>query len=152
MCNIELLSHWAYFYKIKFSINSFGFFDQIVGLAQSFRWMWTRTTDTRWLNPWYFATQIQIQIWDLDKKALFLCRNNSWLMELTVPKWVLINRPKVPQMPQNLTAHIVCLSPNVWYFDEKRLHLGVRSLWMTACFSLEKVFSPLLKHCTFLLI
>ena len=23
---------------------------------------------------------------------------------LTLPKWVLINRPKVPQMPQNLSA------------------------------------------------
>jgi hypothetical protein len=26
---------------------------------------------------------------------------------LTVPKWVLINWPKVPQMPQNLSAQIV---------------------------------------------
>ena len=41
---------------------------------------------------------------------------------LTVPKWVLINRPKIPQMPQNLFAQIVCPSPKVWDFDEKRLH------------------------------
>ena len=41
---------------------------------------------------------------------------------LTVPKWVLINRPKIPQMPQNLSAKIVCPSPKVWDFDEKRLH------------------------------
>ena len=41
---------------------------------------------------------------------------------LTVLKWVLINRPKIPQMPQNLSAQIVCSSPKVWYFDEKRLH------------------------------
>ena len=41
---------------------------------------------------------------------------------LTVPKWVLINQPKVPQMPQNLSAQIFCPSPKVWYFDEKRLH------------------------------
>jgi hypothetical protein len=41
---------------------------------------------------------------------------------LRVPKWVLINRPKVPQMPQNLSAQIVCPSPKVWEFDEKRLH------------------------------
>ena len=34
-----------------------------------------------------------------------------------VPKWVLINRPKVPKIPQ-----IVCPSPKVWYFNEKRLH------------------------------
>ena len=37
-------------------------------------------------------------------------------------KRVLINWPKVPQMPQNLSAHIVCPSPKVWDFDEKRLH------------------------------
>ena len=41
---------------------------------------------------------------------------------LTVPKWVLINRLKIPQMPQNLSAKIVCPSPKVWDFDEKRLH------------------------------
>jgi hypothetical protein len=39
--------------------------------------------------------------------------------ELTVVKWVLINQSKVPQMPQNLSAKIVCPSPKVWYFDEK---------------------------------
>jgi hypothetical protein len=42
--------------------------------------------------------------------------------ELTVPKWVLINWPKIPQMPQNLSAQIVCPNPKVWDFDEKRLH------------------------------
>ena len=41
---------------------------------------------------------------------------------LTVPKWVLINQPKIPQMPQNLSAQIVCPSPIIWDFDEKRLH------------------------------
>ena len=41
---------------------------------------------------------------------------------LTVPKWVLINRPKIPQMPQNLSAQIVYPSTKVWAFDEKRLH------------------------------
>ena len=43
---------------------------------------------------------------------------------LSVPKWVLINRPKIPQMPQNLSAQIVCLRPKVWDFDEKSLHLA----------------------------
>ena len=42
--------------------------------------------------------------------------------ELTVPKWVLISWPKIPQMPQNLSAQIVFPSPKVWDFDEKRLH------------------------------
>ena len=30
---------------------------------------------------------------------------------LTVPKCLLINRPKIPQMPQNLSVQIVCPSP-----------------------------------------
>ena len=41
---------------------------------------------------------------------------------LTVPKRVLIVWPKIPQMPQNLSAQLVCPSPKVWDFDEKRLH------------------------------
>ena len=41
---------------------------------------------------------------------------------LTVPKWVRINSPKVPQMLQNLSAQIVCPNPKVWDFDEKRLY------------------------------
>ena len=41
---------------------------------------------------------------------------------LTVPKWVLINWPKIPQLPQNVYAQIVCPSPKVRDFDEKRLH------------------------------
>jgi hypothetical protein len=41
---------------------------------------------------------------------------------LTVPKWVLINWPTIPQMPQNESAQIVCPSPKVWDVDEKRLH------------------------------
>ena len=42
--------------------------------------------------------------------------------ELTVQKWVLIVRPKIPQMPQNLSAQFVCTSPKFLYFNEKRLH------------------------------
>jgi hypothetical protein len=41
---------------------------------------------------------------------------------LKVTKWVLINRPRLPQMPQNLSAKIVCRNPKVWVFDEKMLH------------------------------
>ena len=43
---------------------------------------------------------------------------------LTVAKLVLINWPKIPQMPQNLSAQIACPSPKVWDFNEKRLHWG----------------------------
>ena len=42
--------------------------------------------------------------------------------ELTVPKWVLLVWPKIPQMPQNLSAQFVCPSPKVLDFNEKRLH------------------------------
>ena len=45
---------------------------------------------------------------------------------LTVPKWVLIVGPKIPQMPQKLLAQFVCPSPKVWDF-RKKLCLGVRS-------------------------
>ena len=31
---------------------------------------------------------------------------------------------EIPQMPQNLSAQIVCRSPKVWDFKEKRLHLA----------------------------
>ena len=39
--------------------------------------------------------------------------------ELTVPKWVLIVWPKIPQMPQNLSAQFVCPSPKVLDSNEK---------------------------------
>jgi hypothetical protein len=41
---------------------------------------------------------------------------------LTVPKWVLIVRPKIPQILQNLSAQFVCPSPKVLHFNEKRVH------------------------------
>jgi hypothetical protein len=41
---------------------------------------------------------------------------------LTVPKWVLINWPKIPQMSKNLSAQIVCPSTKVWDFHEKKVH------------------------------
>ena len=55
------------------------------------------------------AAQIQIPIPNkylgFGYKGLVFCRNNGGLMEnmdkgLTVPKWVLIRQPKIPQMPQ----------------------------------------------------
>ena len=41
---------------------------------------------------------------------------------LTVAKWMLIIWPKIPQMPQNLSAQLVCPSPKVLDFNKKRLH------------------------------
>ena len=43
------------------------------------------------------------------------------------PKWVLIVWPKIPQMPQNLSAQFVCPSPKVLDFNKKGASLGVRS-------------------------
>ena len=43
---------------------------------------------------------------------------------LTVPKWVLIVRLK---MPHNLSAQFVCPCPKVLDFNERRLLLGVRN-------------------------
>ena len=61
---------------------------------------------------------------------------NGWLKEkmdkgLTVPKWVLINWLKIPQMPQNLSVQIVCPNPKVWCFDGKRLKV------LKTCFPLN---------------
>ena len=42
--------------------------------------------------------------------------------ELTAPKWVLIVRPKIPQIPLDLSAQNVCPSPKVLDFNGKRLH------------------------------
>ena len=41
---------------------------------------------------------------------------------LTLPKWVLIDWPKIPQKPQNLSAQFVCPSPKVLDFNDKRLY------------------------------
>ena len=41
---------------------------------------------------------------------------------LTVPKWVLINCSKIPQITQNSSTDIVGQNPKVQDFDEKRLH------------------------------
>ena len=46
---------------------------------------------------------------------------------LTVLKWVLIVQPRIPQMPQNLSALFVCPNPKVLDFNEKKASLGVRS-------------------------
>ena len=42
---------------------------------------------------------------------------------LTAQKWVLINKPKIPQMPQNISAQFVCSSPKVLDFNEKKASL-----------------------------
>ena len=50
---------------------------------------------------------------------------------LTVSKWVLINWPKIPQMPPNFLAQFVCPSPKVWDFQKKS------SLWVSVLTSLQ---------------
>ena len=44
---------------------------------------------------------------------------------LTVPKWVLIVRPKIPKMPPKFSAQFVCPSQKVWDCRKKR------SLWVS---------------------
>jgi hypothetical protein len=41
---------------------------------------------------------------------------------ITVPKWMLIVQPKIPQMPQNLSAQFVCPAQKFWISMKKRLH------------------------------
>ena len=77
-----------------------------------------RTTDTRRLNPQFFAAQIQILIPNkylgCGYTDLGFCRNNGWIMEnmdkgLTVPKWGLIVWPKIPQILEFVTCGVELL-------------------------------------------
>ena len=61
---------------------------------------------------------------------------------LTVPNWVLINRPKITQMPQNLSAQIVCPSPKVWDFDKKGF-IGRCNPWPKVRWAIRVVSAPL---------
>ena len=78
-----------------------------------------RTRDTWWLSG-----QKSIPIFfGFEYKGLVFCRNNDCLMENmdkkpTAPKWMLINLPKIPQMPQKISAQFVCPSPKVWDYQK----------------------------------
>ena len=64
---------------------------------------------------------------------------------LTVPKWVLIIWPKIPQTPQTLSAQFVCPSPKVLDFNEKRLHwASVARAWKVTQSENMKILSPLI--------
>ena len=75
-----------------------------------------RTTDTHWLNPKFFEAQIQIPIPNKHGQGTHSTKMGADKSAENTP-----NAPK-------LSAQIVCPSPNVWEFDEKRLHWesGVR--------------------------
>ena len=67
---------------------------------------------------------------------------------LTVPKWVLIDWPKIPQMLPKFSAQFVCPSPKVWDFIEERLHWAsvVRGLdyWIgSRIFNIDNEFPAL---------
>ena len=76
---------------------------------------------------------------------------------LTVPKWVLIVWPKIPQMPRHLSAQFVCPSQIVLDFNEirlqwtsivrarERLKNALITLW-NACYVFDenKLISPLI--------
>ena len=58
--------------------------------------------------------------------------------ELTVPKWVLIVPPKIPQIPQKISAQNVCPSP---------IFLKKSSLWVTlVCDSKDLTKLNILSH------
>ena len=60
---------------------------------------------------------------------------------LTLSKWELIVWPKIPQMPQNLSAQFVCPSPNDLDFNEKRLNLtSVLRAVLESDFTIIQVF------------
>ena len=84
----------------------------------------TRTTDTR-SRP-KFKSQSQIHKYlGCGYEGLLFCRNNGWIMQNMdkgLTKWMLIIWPKIPQMPQNLSAQFFCPSPKVLDFNKKRLH------------------------------
>ena len=48
-------------------------------------------------------------------------------------QWVLINWPKIPQIPPNLSAQINCQSPKFLDYDEKNASLGVHSRCRGLC-------------------
>ena len=56
---------------------------------------------------------------------------------LTLPKWVLLNHSKLPQVPPNFPN---CLPKPIWI---KKASLGVRSLWNRAKAKDKGKFSPL---------
>ena len=69
---------------------------------------------------------------------------------LTVSKWVLIVHPKIPQMPQSLSAQFVCPSPKVLNIVEKRLHRvsvarGLKALFKNFNVMLNQVQTFILK-------
>ena len=79
----------------------------------------TPTTDVWWLFPKFFTPLSYLgDIWDifvLGLKTKVFCRKNNQIhfpmdKGLAVPKWALIVRPKIPQMPQKYISPI-CLPP-----------------------------------------
>ena len=102
-----------------------------------------RTTDTQWLNPWFFVAQIQIPIRNqylgFGYKGIVFCRSNCWLSEkmdkeLTVPKWVLIHSSaeNTPNAPEFICP--ICLpKPKSSGFQWKKASLCVRSPWIQSC-------------------
>ena len=63
---------------------------------------------------------------------------------ITVPKRMLINQPKIPQMPKNLSAQIVCPSAKVLNFNEKRLNWA-SVVCVTTGVEIEKILEKYFK-------
>ena len=80
-----------------------------------------------------FESQSSINMYlGFGYKGLVFCKNNGWLLEkmdkgFTVPKWVLMNWPKISQIPQSLSVQIVWTSS--FGFQWKKASLGIRIPW-----------------------
>ena len=85
-----------------------------------------------------------MNIWDLVDGRLMENMDKG----LTVPKWVLINCSKIPQMPQNLSAQIVCPSPKSLGFSPQSVVCIISFyLSMRFIFDMVKIRSSNLLDC-----
>ena len=77
--------------------------------------MRTRTTDTRWLNPKFFAAQIQIPIPNkylgFGYKGLIFCRINGWIIEI-VDKGLAVPKMSADKLAENTPNAQKSICPN----------------------------------------
>ena len=59
---------------------------------------------------------------------------------LTVPKWMLIFWPKIPQMPQNLSAQLPAYAKKIWILVKKGFH------WVSVVRALLPIAMPVQTH------
>ena len=60
-------------------------------------------------------------------------------MGLTVPKWVLVVWPKIPQLPQNYLSNLSAQAQKFW-ISTKKASLGVRSPCVCAKLEILRIY------------